>query len=112
MNRSKLPANFKIDGSFKVSEPIPQSLTYCAFLYFLIDNEEVVYIGSTSDLSTRIWSHKKDKKFNEVKYIMGTDRVFILYEEERYIKMFSPKYNIEHCKHRKPCNYTRKKNKG
>lgn len=37
-----------------------------SYIYFLLDKSEIVYIGQTVDLKTRLNSHVKDKEFDQV----------------------------------------------
>jgi predicted GIY-YIG superfamily endonuclease len=64
-------------------------------VYFLIDGVDIVYVGQSKNLSTRIISHKKDKNFTRVIYMVvaenDLDKVERFYEEE-----LLPKYNKAH----------------
>jgi len=64
---------------------------YC--LYFLIDGDEVVYIGYTASLLARVKIHRKDKEFTDVYYLDCLSKEKVLQLEEYYIKTFQPKHN-------------------
>jgi len=61
-------------------------------VYFLLHNDEIVYIGSSTSMRTRVNKHivNSDMVFNRVLF-HKTERH--LEEERFYIKEFSPKYN-------------------
>jgi len=68
------------------------------YIYFLMDDEEVVYVGKTTNAwPCRVKQHVDDgqKKFNDVWYIrtLGKDLDSL---EIQYIKKYKPKYNVEH----------------
>lgn len=63
-----------------------------AFIYFLMDGRDVVYIGQAKNLKSRLAGHN-DKKYTSVKYCMvyATDADII----ERYlIKSYDPPLNV------------------
>jgi|TARA_R100000501_G_C2618252_1_gene111740 hypothetical protein len=68
------------------------------YIYFLVDHEEVVYVGQTIGIvGNRVESHRKDRSyvFDTAFYI--TVKLADLDATERhYIKMTKPKYNIRH----------------
>lgn len=66
------------------------------FIYFLINNNKVVYIGqSNKNVLSRISSHLQDKTFNQVYYkAFGLENVMDEYEKKFIIK-YRPKYNKE-----------------
>lgn len=62
------------------------------YVYFLMDGEEVVYVGQTCDLKNRIGRHRKDKAFTGVYFVrVRVDR--LLERERHYIRKFNPRYN-------------------
>ena len=74
-------------------------------IYFLIYMKIIVYIGETAtEFGKRIYQHKKDKKFDEVKCISSKKLSFLKneyfrkYYELRWINKFKPKYNKEKTK--------------
>ena len=67
-------------------------------LYFLYDQDELVYIGkSTVCLKSRVADHRRDgiKKFDKaiVYVINGKSNVTLL--EHYFIALYKPRYNIE-----------------
>ena len=88
------------------------------FIYFLLDEEEVVYVGQTSNFLNRIVSHERSdkvnklwvdgrlqncnpqlKKFNNI-YIKHTHKDHLDHYEEKYIRIYLPKYNICNVAHK------------
>ncbi len=75
-------------------------------IYFLFNKNKIVYIGETEkEIGKRIFQHKKDKKFNEVKCISSkklsflNNKYFRKYYELRWINKFNkPKYNKQKTK--------------
>ena len=64
------------------------------YVYFLVDNEELVYIGQTAKLHQRIAAHQKNpaKPFTDVYYLeLIKDK--LLSVERWYINQYCPKYN-------------------
>ena len=79
-----------------------RDLKFHKFIYALINDEEVVYIGQTNNMQSRINTHRRDKtkEFTHFSIVSklpneidkkGLDKL-----EEKYIKMFKPKYNVSH----------------
>jgi len=62
-----------------------------ACVYFLVDNNEVVYIGRTTDYK-RTASHKKDKKFSQI-YFIPTKRPYDISLEKSLLSLYKTKYN-------------------
>jgi len=65
-------------------------------VYFLIEKEEVVYIGQTR-LSNRIKQHKKDKIFSEVWFFPIKFPYNIIFENNLLSK-YKTKYNKKYAK--------------
>lgn len=65
-------------------------------IYFLYQNDEIVYIGQSSNLCYRIGQHVNSlKEFNNVKsYVYELPD--ILAEEQKLIQKYNPKYNKKH----------------
>lgn len=61
------------------------------FIYFLIDKDEVVYVGQTTNGLSRPFAHC-DKEYDTVKAI-PCHREMLDQEEHHYICKYSPKYN-------------------
>lgn len=62
------------------------------FIYFLVDNEEVVYVGQTKNGITRPFEHCKNKKFDAV-YLLPVAEKDLDQLEGIYILKYAPKYN-------------------
>jgi len=64
------------------------------FLYFLINKDNLVYVGkSNNNILNRINEHIKDKDFDSAHYIaLRSDNVLDEYEK-KYIIKYKPKYN-------------------
>ena len=60
-------------------------------VYFLINNNEIVYVGQTNMLSNRLSNHS-DKEFDSVSFV-DVDPSFIGDIEASYIAKFDPIYN-------------------
>jgi len=61
-------------------------------VYFLIDKNEIVYVGSSINLSIRLPGHAT-KKYDEIYYTsVSTENSKEV--EKSYIEKFNPKYNI------------------
>jgi hypothetical protein len=61
-------------------------------LYFLIFNNDIIYIGQTIDLTIRLQSHKRTKTYDTVRFI-PCDKDRLNHYENRLIKYFKPKLN-------------------
>lgn len=62
------------------------------FIYFLIDGDEVVYIGKTTQGVFRPLSHK-DKKYDKIEIVLVPNGTLDQKEGE-YINKYLPKYNL------------------
>lgn len=62
------------------------------FIYYLLKNEEVVYVGQTTQGLSRPFSHIHDKDFDEVK-IIGCKNDDLNSKEAKAITKYKPKYN-------------------
>ena len=65
-------------------------------IYFLINNDEIIYIGSSTDCHKRIKMHKKNKKmkFNGFHIVKRKDKQQRLKLETEYIKLYKPLLNL------------------
>jgi hypothetical protein len=61
-------------------------------VYFLIKNDEIVYVGQSIRIFSRLYFHLKDKDYDSFTFIEFEPHMLI-YEETRYILKFLPKYN-------------------
>jgi predicted GIY-YIG superfamily endonuclease len=70
-------------------------ITNKTYLYKLYHKEEIVYIGITKDLNTRIYQHKRTKKIFDSYQVVSifNDRFYALKEENNLIIKHKPKYN-------------------
>jgi len=84
----KIPPELK--GFTNVYEP---EMKYCG-IYFLYDDKEIVYIGQSINVESRIQSHLQDgkKHFNKA-YFIPFRRTKLDGAEEAFVRMFRPKYN-------------------
>lgn len=67
------------------------------YVYMLLDSRDnILYIGSTTDLYNRVLDHKKKKKFDRVIYVeyKNLDRNSSYYIEEKLIELHKPILNI------------------
>lgn len=63
------------------------------YVYLLIKNNIVVYIGTTGSLKSRIKSHAKNKDFDYVSYMRFDSSYKALEVEDFLIAYFWPEYN-------------------
>ena len=77
---------------FEETEYIDLTDTPTIFVYFLIYNENVVYVGQTTRGLARVYSHVHDKRFDKI-YIIECDEEELDYWEDFYIFKYKPKYN-------------------
>ena len=61
-------------------------------VYFLINDNKVVYVGQSLNVYSRIKEHEKDKKFDRVLYMLA-DIKNLQEVERKYINALLPKYN-------------------
>lgn len=61
-------------------------------VYFLFDDDELVYVGQTACLGKRIYQHFKDKTFNNCFYLRTGDWE-VIDVESTFIRLLIPKYN-------------------
>lgn len=67
-----------------------------AGIYFLIFKKEVIYVGSSLKVGTRLFAHRSDKrkKFSGFHIIKYDDIRQMRLDEIRYIQTLKPKYNF------------------
>ena len=70
---------------------VKEVLFYPKGIYFLINDDEVVYVGQSSRISRRIPEHLTSKKFNRIFLLIVSENIDKL--EMNYIHKFKPKYN-------------------
>jgi excinuclease UvrABC nuclease subunit len=65
---------------------------------FYNEQDEVIYIGKTTDLQMRFNAHRNTKSWwhevSEIKYIECQDNFEMTTYERYYIRKFNPKYNV------------------
>ena len=98
-----IPKNKTVKDSLQyklVSNKFKLNFNY--YVYCLIHKNKVIYIGQSTNVIGRIKQHIKEsiKEFdswNIVKKVpYGVTAEELLDYEKYYIKLFSPKYNIQH----------------
>lgn len=63
-----------------------------AFVYFLIDGKNVVYVGQSVRIHSRIKQHVKDKDFDRIIWIQ-VPKLLLSKIENFYIQLLKPRYN-------------------
>lgn len=63
-------------------------------VYFLFLNDEIVYVGQSTNIHLRVQQHR-DKEFNRVFYQEVPIEMDLLAIEKYYILKFRPRYNYE-----------------
>lgn len=61
-------------------------------VYFLVSGDEVIYVGQSRDIASRVETHQRDKDFDAVAYI-ECDPAELNAVESDYIAQFSPRLN-------------------
>ena len=67
----------------------------------LLDNaDNILYVGSTTDIYSRVLDHRKKKKFDRIIYVEYKDlsRNSTYYIEEKLIEIHKPTLNINNVK--------------
>ena len=85
--RQKNKAYWKQYRQYKISN----------YVYMLLDSRDnILYVGSTTDIYSRVLDHRKKKKFNRVIYVeyKNLDRNSTYYIEEKLIEIHKPTLNI------------------
>lgn len=76
---------------------ISRKVTKSKGVYFLIDGNDIVYVGKSNNIVSRIGEHLHEKTKNFNRYYTHpnlNNSTYIM--EELYIRLFRPKYNIEY----------------
>lgn len=85
---------FSLNLIVRLAAPVVWPDHKTSAIYFLLDENEIVYIGKTTDLRSRFIQHSKTNKvFNRYFYIF-CDRDNLTKTEALLIRKFNPKYNI------------------
>ena len=69
-------------------------------IYFLLQNNKVVYVGKTLNGKLRINKHKNEKIFDEI-YIIKCKKNELSEIEDYYMMKYKPKYNLLSNNYRK-----------
>ena len=77
---------------FEESKFLDLTDTPTTFIYFLLDDDEVVYVGQTTRGLARVYAHIRDKHFTKF-YIIEHSIEELDYWEDYYIFKYHPKYN-------------------
>lgn len=64
------------------------------YIYFLLNGKEIVYIGCSKTPETRIRVHSSNKKFTAQRVMGPYSQNFAFDQESRWIRKFTPKYNL------------------
>jgi hypothetical protein len=91
---SKIHCSVTNKGLLSLNEIINSSCPWkgASGVYFLIENNEIVYIGQSNNVFQRIGEHFRKKRFSRYVYIpCAEDGLDIL--ESLYIHIFNPKLN-------------------
>lgn len=64
-------------------------------VYFLMNKNKVVYIGTTTKLAQNIKSHKLDKEFDHFKFLQEDDKTERQILKIIYANKYQPKYNTK-----------------
>lgn len=82
-----------MNKEFEEGNAITIPINYKSFIYFLIKNNVVVYVGQTRQGLYRPFSHR-DKEYDEMKIILCDEKKLDLIED-KYILKYKPIYNKE-----------------
>lgn len=64
--------------------------------YILCLADEIIYIGYSSSIYTRLFCHKHSKNFDKIIIVEFTNKKQALFMEKKLIKQYKPKYNIQY----------------
>ena len=77
----------------------PNDLARCpatyefGWIYFLWDKSELIYVGQSHNVISRIFDHKKTKQFTDFS-IQPCHAMYMNQLEAAYINIYKPKYNV------------------
>jgi predicted GIY-YIG superfamily endonuclease len=63
------------------------------YVYFLLNDKKVVYVGMSCRMQSRLFSHLKDKKFNSIRWIGCRTKATAAKYERRWILKLMPEHN-------------------
>lgn len=89
---------FEIDHILDNKNPV-SPYKFCA-IYFLIRKNKIMYIGSATNLGTRLLTHSKNQRlkhdsFYYIRY-SDDDKELMRYDEFLYIRKYAPKFNWQY----------------
>jgi len=64
-------------------------------VYFLIKDDEIIYVGQSRNIIYRIGVHSRKVEFDSFSYI-EVDEELLSIVEQSFIKRFNPRLNINH----------------
>lgn len=89
-----------IESTVTINSSDMDSMFFTPCIYFLLQNDKVVYVGESISVMTRISQHVKDgtKSFNGFSFepFRGSDKER-KHKEKLLIKKLQPVYNIQHA---------------
>lgn len=62
-------------------------------VYFLFNNNDLVYVGESEDIHRRVGQHRKDKEYDSYSFILQEDPHLRKRIEKAYIEQLNPLYN-------------------
>ena len=65
-------------------------------IYLLHQGDVVVYVGQSTDIYTRVSKHHSDGKIFDYFSFIECEKSKLNSEEVKFIRKFSPKYNVNH----------------
>ncbi|MCA9386382.1 hypothetical protein KC717_07095, partial [Candidatus Dojkabacteria bacterium] len=89
-SEDKIP--YSISQIKELRKPLYLSETIGSCIYFLCEGDEVVYIGQSVSLMSRLESHRVDKKFNRV-YLLQVPSNHLNRVEAEFIRTLQPRLN-------------------
>lgn len=66
------------------------------FVYVLSDNDNIIYIGASSNIYNRLMQHKGQKIFDTVLLIELPTKEDLRAMEKKLIMKYEPKYNVQY----------------
>lgn len=91
----------------RLSKTVESIKEFC--VYFLIYENDIVYVGFSSDVQYRLRAHKSNKKFDRYYFIKVDDVKSGLELEKSYIQKFKPAYNLAYNDENMAKNKTKRK---
>lgn len=89
----KSTMNMNLSDKYIASQAVPVEKISYPCVYFLLQDNKIVYVGQSKNSITRITTHKQRIPFNKV-FIMFVHESMLTEVERLYIKKFCPQYNI------------------